>query len=292
MVVSIVPGPSSHPHLTTTPQTLTVADALTGWSKELSAAQFDPSLGTLDSVNITLTGDETASVAAENLGATAATLGFSETPTLTLVTPDPNTYVRATPTVTDGMTLAAYDGSEDFAGTSGQTEQGLTATAQTTAELTSTQDLAAFTGDGSITLPMYAFGASSLAGPADLLTQLADRAGATISISYTYTPAETETLVELATRAVLRRRHADRHRARRGRGRGTCASATLVRDGAGRRRARRIIWIGRREVDCAAPSAAPKGLAGAGRRRRVRTRPAAHATCSCRRTTRSTSTRC
>jgi collagen type I/II/III/V/XI/XXIV/XXVII alpha len=239
--------------LTTAAQTITVAEAPTGWSTELSAAQFDPALGTLDSVNITLTGDETASVAAANLGATAATLGFSETPTLTLVTPDPTTYVSATPSVTGGMSLAGYDGSEDFAGTSGRTDQGLTATAPTTAELTSPSDLAAFTGDGSITLPLYAFSASSLSGPADLLTQLADQAGATVSISYTYTPAETETFVDLelvhcfaaGTRiataqgevAVEHLRVGDAVRTVLGTPLGTPAAP--------------IIWIGRREVDCA-----------------------------------------
>ncbi len=235
--------------LTTAPQTITVADAPTGWSKELSAAQFDPSLGTLDSVNITLSGNETASVAAENLGATAATLGFSETPTLTLVTPDPNTYVRATPNVTDGMSLAAYDGSEDFAGTSGQTDQGLTATAQTTARLTSTQNLAAFTGDGSITLPMDAFSASSLAGPASLLTQLADQAGATVSISYTYTAAETNSLVEpevvqcfaAGTRIATAQGEVAVEHLRVGDAVDTVLGAPAAP----------LIWVGRREVDCA-----------------------------------------
>ena len=53
-----------------------------------------------------------------------------------------------------------------------------------------------------------------------------------------------------------------------------------------------VIWVGRREVDCARPSAAAEGVAGAGRGRGIRAGPAARAICCCRRTTRCTSRRC
>lgn len=49
--------------------------------------QFDPTLGTLHSVNITLTVDLTGSVSAENLGNTAAFAGVTDAATRTLNLP-------------------------------------------------------------------------------------------------------------------------------------------------------------------------------------------------------------
>jgi collagen type I/II/III/V/XI/XXIV/XXVII alpha len=183
---------SSTNYLTTTPQTFTIADATPGWTDDLTVAQFDPTLGTLESVNITLTGNEDASIGAENLDATAALIGATETATLTLTLPDLMGVVSAVSSVTDSLSLGGFDGSQDFAGTSGRIDQGLTATANGWDELASTQ-VAPFVGTGTVTLPLEAVAASSLTGPGNLLTQLLDQAGANVSISYTYAAASTDT---------------------------------------------------------------------------------------------------
>jgi hypothetical protein len=83
------------------PQTFTVADSTTEWTDDLAVARFNPALGTLNSVNITLTGSEDAAIGAANLGATAATVGVTQTSTLTLALPDqaePSSSPRALPT--------------------------------------------------------------------------------------------------------------------------------------------------------------------------------------------------
>jgi hypothetical protein len=90
------------------------------------------------------------------------------------------------------MSLAGFDGLRGFSGTSGRLDQGLTATASSSFQLSSSADLAAFIGSGTTTLPLSCVAASTLSGPGNLLTELLDQAGASLSMSYTYTPT-TET---------------------------------------------------------------------------------------------------
>ncbi len=52
--------------VTTAPQVFTVADSTTGWSNGLTVNRFDPSLGTIEAVNVTLAGDIVGNIAVEN----------------------------------------------------------------------------------------------------------------------------------------------------------------------------------------------------------------------------------
>ena len=73
---------------TTTPQTLAVSDRTTDWNTIVTANQFNPALGELLSVNLTITGDINAGLAAENLGSASASIGLTETADITLILPD------------------------------------------------------------------------------------------------------------------------------------------------------------------------------------------------------------
>lgn len=66
--------PSPPPNLTGTTkitQQRAVADTTTGWTSTLSFSGFDPSLGTLAAVEVSVAADTTGGVVAENLGADA-----------------------------------------------------------------------------------------------------------------------------------------------------------------------------------------------------------------------------
>ena len=227
--------------VTTTPQTFTVADATTGWTDDLSVARFDPTLGTLEAVNITLTGNEAASIGAENLDAVAASVSATETATLTLVLPNILDDLTVAPTVTGGMSLAGFDGTRNFAGPSGELDQGLTATANGQVQLLTT-DLTPFIGTGTISLPLSAVGASSLTGPGNLLTQLLDQAGAGVTVSYTYLAANTDSASCFAagTRIATTRGEVSVETLRPG-----DQVRCVLGDDA------EVIWIGRRQIDCA-----------------------------------------
>jgi T5SS/PEP-CTERM-associated repeat protein len=177
---------------TTAPQTFAFADQTTGWDSSLAAEQFNPALGTLEAVNITVTGDIQASVAVENQNSTSGFVSTTQMATVALALPD-GTSVTADPTVKDSMNLGAYDGTLDYAGTSGRIDQGLTQTTTETEQVTSTADLAAFLGQGTVTVPISDLGTGTLDGPANLAAALLAQSGAIVTIDYTYLPPATET---------------------------------------------------------------------------------------------------
>jgi hypothetical protein len=169
---------------TTAPQTLAVSDRTTDWNTVVTANQFNPALGTLLSVNLTVTGDINAGLAVENLGSTPSSIGLTETADITLTLPSGLGIATAAPSIQSSTDLAAFDGSIDFAGPSGENLTGLTGTESTTAS--EYGNLSAFIGTGTIALPISATSPSILTGPADLASELLTEAGATVTISYTY----------------------------------------------------------------------------------------------------------
>jgi hypothetical protein len=175
--------------VTTAPQVFTFADRTTAWNDSLAVNQFDPVLGTLGSVNITLSGNIIEQFAAENLGASAAAVSATDTATLTLDLPGATPTESVAAPVSDSMSLAAFDGTADFAGTSGHVDN---LTGQTTGQVNQVADaadLAAFTGHRVVVLPIAGTSAATIDGPGNLMAGLLTEAGGTVSVSYTYLPA-------------------------------------------------------------------------------------------------------
>jgi hypothetical protein len=172
---------------TTVPQTLAVSDRTTDWNTIVSTNQFNPTLGTLLSVNLKVVGDINAGLAVENLGAASDSIGLTETADITLTLPGNLGVAKAAPSIGSVTNLAGFDGTIDFAGPSGENLTGLTGTGFTSSDVTG--NLSAFIGTGTIALPIAADSPSVLTGPADLAAELLTEAGATVTISYTYAVA-------------------------------------------------------------------------------------------------------
>lgn len=143
--------------VTTATQTFSFADSTTGWTSSVPIRQFDPTLGTLQSVNLTLTADILSSVAGRNLDATTSDIATSQTATVAL-----GSLLSTATSVSDSMSLA---------GGADRIDQGLSQTASGTGTLTGAGDLAAFTGQGTFAVPISATGTSSLDGPGNALVQ-------------------------------------------------------------------------------------------------------------------------
>ncbi len=172
--------------VTTAPQTITVADSTTGWNTSLAVDRFNPALGTLEAVNITLSGDLSTSVSTENEDATAFSVSVTQAATLALALPGETETTSGSNF--NSLNLPGYDGTADFAGTSGTIVANQTQMAILSDQLTDQADLAALAGLGTLTVPLSATGASSLDGPGNLLAKLLAQAGATATVSYTYLP--------------------------------------------------------------------------------------------------------
>ena len=228
--------------VTTTPQVFTVADRTTGWSDALAVSRFDPALGTLEGVNITLAGDVLGSIAAENLSGLPVSFAIGQTATLALSLPG-NPYPLSLPlSVSATGTLDAFDGSADLTGASAEQDSGLTKTDTTALTLTSAADLAGFIGSGAVDLALSAAGASTIEGPGNLLTRLLAQAGAEVRISYTYLPG---TSADLACFAAGTRIATE----------GGEVPVELLQVGQRVRSVLRggcapVVWIGHRRVEC------------------------------------------
>ena len=107
--------------VTTTPQDVTLPSKTTGWTADASFAQFNPSLGTLDAIIVSAANTLTSTFAAENLSQLGGLVSMNETASVTVATPGDGGLTASVPT-RDWFELSGYDGTTDFSGTSGQTD--------------------------------------------------------------------------------------------------------------------------------------------------------------------------
>ena len=159
----------------------------TAWSVDALLPQFDSSLGTLDSVTLTLFGHLEGSAKAEsnNIGARDVTLNLGAT--LKLVNPvSGSTLVQTTPLVSNSFNAASFDGTADFGGTSGRSYLGLSANHSTARTFTDGVTLAMFTGTGAVTTRLSAQGASSYLSSGNIDTQFRTKASGYASVTYAY----------------------------------------------------------------------------------------------------------
>jgi hypothetical protein len=161
----------------------------TNWSDSVTIPKFDPMLGDLQSIRFTLTGNAQGTASAESLDTspTVVTLQFSST--LTLTRPDNSVIVISIPLANFMDTFTAFDGTIDFAGTSGASHTGINATqSEVVNSPPPASDLVLFTGPGTITLPVTAVGSSIATGSGNLISQFLQQAAATVEVCYTYLP--------------------------------------------------------------------------------------------------------
>lgn len=176
---------------TTATQTFAIPDASTDWTSQVAVPRFDPSLGTLLGINVGLVGNVVGGFAAENLGNTSIVATAEQAVTLDLSLPGTTTLSVAPYVPVQTFNLGSFDGTSDFSGSSGASVQGVSDNIDPgiTQTVTDATALAAFTGTGTQALTLATTGSSAVNGSGNMLTQLTQQSGGTVTVSYTYAPS-------------------------------------------------------------------------------------------------------
>ncbi len=177
----------------------------------LEIKQFDGSLGTLQNVTITFDGRIVGEGEIESVDAQAQTIIYTLSGNLQLDGPDflDNPLFDQDVSVSNSFDATAYDGSRDYAGTSGLRFAGLTARAEGENSYYDQLTLDNFTGDGDLEFLFSASTESSVTGAANISSFIFTQAGATVSVTYEYDDlgggvlSETERVPEPSTLLAL-----------------------------------------------------------------------------------------
>jgi hypothetical protein len=167
-------------------QTITFPDAVTSWSKSAAVNQFNASLGTLTSVQITNSGSLTGYAKVESSDAAPQTITRTVSGVFTLS--GPGVGALSTPgSGSDNFNAPAFDGVLDYGGTSGHDFGAKTVTGSKTVTLNS--GLSAYVGTGAVSFTESASGTVGTASTGlNLHAVTSGSANATVTIVYTYIP--------------------------------------------------------------------------------------------------------
>ncbi len=184
----------------------------TDFETSLTIPKFDPNLGVLDKVTISLTGQVAGNAMFESMDSEASIVTMQLAAQIELSRPDMTSLVAVLPMVTTVDNASPFDSVIDFVGPSGKSHLGLGAASTVMSMTTSPADLALFTGPGTISLPLTAMGTSSASGAGNLLLLFNTFASAEAEITYDYTLPEPSTCCLLCIGALLVRRRTRRCR--------------------------------------------------------------------------------
>jgi hypothetical protein len=177
---------STTPTDATLTKTVTFPATQTNFNLNGVLQQFDPSLGTLQSVEIQHAGSITSEIKVENLSTDSTShITGNVSGTLNLVAPGVNDNLAISGSA-GSFDAAKYDTLTDFGGTSGTSFGQKTASNSDTITVTDPTALAAYIGTGTVAVTEAANATSSATGGGNLEVNVASTAQATITVIYHY----------------------------------------------------------------------------------------------------------
>ena len=176
---------SINPVPNTKVQTITFDKTSTNFSLGKVANQFDPSLGTLQSITIQHNGTITSEILVENTSTTStSTITGTVSGNLTLNGPgftSPLTLSQNAGT----FNAAKYDGNTNFSGPSGQSFGEKSATGSAFVTLTGAA-MTPYIGTGTVTITEDGIASSTASGGGNLVVQLISSGSGSVTITYNY----------------------------------------------------------------------------------------------------------
>ena len=163
-----------------------INDRTTNFTDSLTIQKFDPLIGTLLSVDLILYGDVNGTIKVESDDDSPTTVTASLGSRVTMYRPDNSALVVTLPTYLATRSLSAFDGADDYGGTSGFTLTGVSNSASNEVLLSNASDLALFTGSGTLTSVFKAAGNSTTSGAGNVSQKFITAAGGYATVQYTY----------------------------------------------------------------------------------------------------------
>jgi hypothetical protein len=162
----------------------------TNWTDSMSFPKFDPNSGILTGIEFVLDGRLEGSAQFESVDAEAATIGVGMAASVNLQRPIGAEILRVVPAASVITDVARFDGVIDFAGPSGRSFPRLIGIDIAESDtLSATADLALFTGEGSIDLPLVATGSANGSGGGNLALNYVTEVSALVTVTYIYQDA-------------------------------------------------------------------------------------------------------
>jgi len=156
----------------------------TDFSNEVvSIEQWFPGNGPLGRVEITLTGNIEGMAQVENQSSTEEEITVTLAVVLTTVDPTGESNVQ-TPSLSRTETIAAYDGTTDYAGDSGRTYTDIQTTDEQVIVYTEPGKLAVFAGTGFVDFTISAQSTSNASGSGNISSNFDTNAGLEIQVVY------------------------------------------------------------------------------------------------------------
>ena len=165
--------------------TTTVPFTRTDWANTMSVPQFDPTLGILTSIEMTLTGAISGTVGVENQGANPINVLVQEQATERITLPDNTLLQSGGIVISRTVALARTDGMLDFGGLSGATFP-VVALITNSNRFVAPSTIAPFIGTGNVTLPVTANVAWTGRGSGNMILRLQHLADSTLVVRYEY----------------------------------------------------------------------------------------------------------